>query len=279
MGTGRITMAKNNRGKKTGRTGTNVAGPGTSISIIIPCLNEEGNLPGAVESVKDALASAKRFVDYEILIFNDGSTDDTGRVATELGKRDDRIRVINNPKNMGFGYNYTEGVRQAKKEYVIMVPGDNEIPAEAIKKIFARVGNADIIVPYTANSWVRPIARRMVSKAFVLLMNTLFSLSLRYYNGTCVIKNGLLKKVPMTTWGFAYMASILVRLIRQGASYTEVGVDIQPRDTGTSKAFKPKNVVSVASAIIKLFWEVRVKDRNLYRAEGRRVEAGAGTLP
>ena len=247
-----------------------------SISIIVPCLNEEGNINGTIESIKQALATADRdggntpnggntpFGDFEILIFNDGSTDNTGKTAEEICRREKNVRVIHNPKNMGFGYNYTEGVRLASKDYTIMVPGDNEIPAEAITKIFSRVGTADIVIPYTANTTVRTPFRRVVSRAFVALINALFGLNLIYYNGTCVIKSSLLKKVPLKTYGFAYMAAILVRLIRSGASYVEVGVDIKPRATGASKAFALKNIVSVAKAILTLFWDVRIKDRGRY---------------
>lgn len=236
-----------------------------SISIIVPCLNEEGNLKGTIESIKEALSSS-RFSDYEILIFNDFSTDNTGKIAEEIKKKEKGIRVIHNPKNMGFGYNYTEGVRLAKKDYIIMVPGDNEIPPEAIKKAFSRVGEADVIIPYTANTHVRALSRRLISKLFVVGMNTLFGLNLIYYNGTCVIKSKLLKKIPLKTWGFAYMAAILVRLIRSGASYIEVGIDIKPRETGKTKAFALKNIVSVFKAIGTLFWEVRIKERAKYNS-------------
>jgi len=244
-----------------------------SISVIIPCLNEEGNVRGAVESVKQAIEASARFGSYEMLIFNDGSTDATGEVADSLAASEKGVRVIHNPKNMGFGYNYTEGVRLATREYIIMVPGDNEIPAAAIEKIFSCVGMADVVVPYTANPEVRPLSRRIVSRLFVVIMNVLFGLRLKYYNGTCVIRSSLLKKVPLKTWGFAYMAAILVRLIRSGASYLEVGVMIQHRETGSSKAFAPKNVISVFSAIASLFWEVRIADRASYNAPVKRVEA------
>lgn len=242
-----------------------------SISIIIPCLNEEGNLRGTIEAVKDALKTTGVFSEYEILIFNDGSIDKTGAIADEIKKTEKGVRVIHNPSNMGFGYNYTEGVRLASKEYIIMVPGDNEIPADAIKKVFALAGKADLIIPYTANTEVRPASRRAISWLFVVSINTLFGLRLRYYNGTCVIKTSLLKKCPLKTWGFAYMAAILVRLIKSGASYIETGVDIRPRDTGRSKAFAPKNVVSVFKAVFMLFWDVRVKDRGKYASAARRV--------
>lgn len=234
-----------------------------SISVIVPCLNEEGNIRGTVESIKEAFSATGRFGDYEILIFDDGSTDRTGEIIDELHRTEKGVRAIHNPRNMGFGYNYTEGVRQASKEYIIMVPGDNEIPAEAIKTIFNRVGDADIVVPYTANTWVRPMSRRVVSRIFVILINALFGLRLKYYNGTCVIKSELLRKVPMKTWGFAYMAAILVRLIRAGASYVEVGVNIQQREAGATKAFRPRNIASVVSAILNLFWDVRIRKKLL----------------
>ncbi len=244
-----------------------------SISIIIPCLNEEGNLRGTIGCVKEALRDSNRFSGYEILIFNDFSTDNTGQIAEEIKKEETGVRVIHNPRNMGFGYNFTEGVRLAKKDYIIMVPGDNEIPAEAIKKIFACVGVADIVIPYTANPEVRGFSRRVISRLFVILINALFNMKVAYYNGTCVIKSAILKKVPLKTWGFAYMAAILVRLLKSGASFVEVGVDIKSRQAGKTKAFRLKNIASVVSAIAGLFWEVRVRERARYSAPAKRVEA------
>ncbi|MBI5235402.1 MAG: glycosyltransferase family 2 protein [Deltaproteobacteria bacterium] len=242
-----------------------------SISIIVPCLNEEKNLKGTIESIKSALKTTGVFSEHEILIFNDGSTDKTGVVADEIKKTEKGVAVLHNPKNMGFGYNYTEGVRLASKEYIIMVPGDNEIPAQAIEKVFALAGKADLIIPYTANTQVRPASRRAISWLFVAIINALFGLRLRYYNGTCVIRSSLLKKCPLKTWGFAYMAAILVRLIKSGASYMETGVDIKPRETGKSKAFAPKNVVSVFKAVLGLFWDVRVKERRAYSSPAKRI--------
>ncbi|MBE9527887.1 MAG: glycosyltransferase family 2 protein [Proteobacteria bacterium] len=239
-----------------------------SISIIVPCYNEAGNIEGTVESIKSALDSSARFGEAEIIIFNDLSTDSTGEVIDSIAEKEKSVRTVHNERNMGFGYNYTEGVRLAKMEYIIMVPGDNEIPSEAIRRVFVQTGNADLVIPYTANTHVRPLSRRFISRAFVILMNTLFGLRLKYYNGTCVLKAKELKQLELKTWGFAYMASILVRLIRQNASYVEVGIDISQRETGASQAFTMKNIVSVVSAIVGLFIEVRLTDRALYSKVG-----------
>ncbi|MEW6544243.1 MAG: glycosyltransferase family 2 protein [Nitrospirota bacterium] len=244
-----------------------------TLSIIIPALNEEGSLPTAVTTVLGAIGD--RFADYELLIFDDGSTDRTGAIADGLAAGNPHIRVIHNPRNMGFGYNYRRGVELARMEYVTMFPGDNEIPGEAIQAILAAVGSVDIVVPYISTPAVRSRSRQMISSAFVELVNLLFGLRLSYYNGPCVHRRSLLLSVPMRTHGFAYMAAILVRLIRSGHSYIEVPMSLQARQHGRSKAFKLKNIVSVLRTLGELFWEVRVAERHKYRGSVRRVESRA----
>jgi len=244
-----------------------------TLTVIIPALNEEGNLSAAVGTVLGAITG--RFADYELLIFDDGSTDRTGGIADELAAGNPRIRVIHNPRNMGFGYNYSRGVELARMEYVTMFPGDNEIPGEAIRGILDAVGSADIVVPYVATPSVRSGSRRLISASFVSLVNCLFGLRLRYFNGPCVHRRTLLQSVPMRTHGFAYMAAILVRLIRSGCSYVEVPMPLQARQHGRSKAFRLKNIVSVLSTIGGLLWEIRVKERRKYARAVRRIESRA----
>lgn len=241
----------------------------TTISVIIPALNEEGNIEATVRTVSAAIGT--QFQDYEILIFDDGSTDRTGRIADELAKGNPHIRVIHNPQNMGFGHSYIRGVQLACMEYVVMFPGDNEVPLEAVNTILNAIGGADIVVPYISTPQVRPWGRRVVSSAFCGLLNVLFGLSLRYYNGACAHRRVLLQTVSMRTHGFAYMAAILVRLIRTGSSYIEVPMPLQPRQHGRTKAFRLRNIISVLRTIAELVWEVHVIHRSRYAESVQRV--------
>lgn len=242
-----------------------------TLSVIVPALNEEGNIEAAVKTVLAAIGT--RFDDYEILIFDDGSTDRTGAIADRLASGNRHIKAVHNPRNMGFGYNYTRGVQVASMEYVVMFPGDNEIPLAAMQSILGAIGQADIVVPYISTPAVRTKSRRLTSSAFVWLVNTLFGLSLRYFNGPCVHCRALLQSVPMRTHGFAYMASILVRLIRSGHTYSEVPMPLQARQHGSSKAFRLKNIISVFQTLAELFWEVRIRDRRKYTHPARSVES------
>lgn len=228
-----------------------------SISFIVPALNEEGNLNAAINEILGALDDA--FSAYEILIFDDGSTDNTGKISDDLAYKNKNIKVIHNGLTRGFGYNYREGVRLAKCDYVIMIPGDNEIPGSSIKDILRYAGSADIVIPYILNKEVRSVFRRIISRTGMTIINLLFGLRIKYYNGPVLHKTGIIKSVPLTTSGFAYQIEALVRLLKSGYSYVEVGMNIRIREYGTTKIFRIKNLVSVANIVIKLFREIHFK--------------------
>lgn len=228
-----------------------------SISFVIPALNEEGNLAAAVKEALGALNN--NFSAYEILIFDDGSSDNTGKVAEDLAAQNNNIKVIHNGTTRGFGYNYREGVKLAKCDYVIMIPGDNEIPGSSIKEILRRTGEADIVIPYIINKQVRSLFRRIISKTGMTLINLLFGLRIKYYNGPVLHKSDIIKSTPLTTSGFAYQIEALVRLLKSGHTYVEVGMNIRIREYGSTKIFRIKNLASVARTVIKLFWEIYLK--------------------
>lgn len=228
------------------------------ITVIVPALNEEKSLSAAVDEVLGALDN-NVFDDYEILIFNDGSTDSTGKIADELASSNKNIKVIHNGTTRGFGYNYRQGVKLAKCEYVILVPGDNEIPASTIKEVLRHAGSADIIIPYIINKEVRSLFRRIVSRAGLTVVNFLFGLKIKYYNGPVLHKTEIIKSVPLTTNGFAYQIEALVQLLKSGYSYLEVGMNIRIREHGTTKIFRIKNLVSVTRTLNKLFWKIHFR--------------------
>ncbi len=230
-----------------------------TISVIIPALNEEDNVEPAVNEVIGALDG--RFSDYELLVFDDGSTDNTGAIIDRLAANDKNVRAIHNENNMGLGYSYKKGVQLAKNDYIVMFPGDNQILKDSMTRIFDMIGRADIVIPYIENYRVRPLSRQFISKSFTTAMNLLFSQNLHYYNGTVIHKREIIQPMPIDTDGFAYQAEILTKLIKSGHSYVEVGVPICERACGFSKAFHLKNIGRVCWSIVSLFWEFRFKGR------------------
>lgn len=228
-----------------------------TLSIIIPAYNEEKNIEAAVKSAVDAVdANSGKISDYEILLFDDGSKDRTGEIADALARENPHIVVIHNRPNKGFGYNVFKGIEMAKMDYTVMTPGDNEILAESIKDIFSKIGEADIIAAYPANPESRHPFRRFLSKWYVNILNLMFGLRLRYYNGPNIIRTDLLKANLPSTFGFAYAAEIMVKLLKwRKASYVHVGMKTKPSPM-MSTAFKRKNIISVFLTIFKLFFRI-----------------------
>src|SRR5262245_4262121 len=97
-----------------------------SLSVLVPVINEVENLRPTVDRLMRALSVTVE--DYEIIIVNDGSTDNTGDVAEALAAEFGQVRVIDNPTNMGLGYCYLQGIQQAAKGFFVYIPGDNTWP-------------------------------------------------------------------------------------------------------------------------------------------------------
>lgn len=110
------------------------------LSIVIPVYNTAAYLPACVDSVLGASGG-----DYEIILVNDGSTDDSGRIAADYEKkRPDLIRVITT-ENGGLGAARNVGIENAKGDYLLFLDSDDRLEEGALAEILAALdGNYDI---------------------------------------------------------------------------------------------------------------------------------------
>lgn len=228
-----------------------------SLSVLVPALNEENTLAPTVERLIDALTIT--IEDFEIIIIDDGSSDNTRNVAERLAAENSIVRVITNPRKMGLGYGYTRGFEEATKEFFVYIPGDNTWPYRSFVELFGNFGRADIITSYAINPEVRPFSRRVVSRLYTMLMNVLFGRHLRYFNGLTIYPVSFLRRRPATTFGFGFQAEVLIKALYFGLSYIEVGLSIDERSAGGSKAVNTRNIVSVMTTVARLFWTLRIR--------------------
>lgn len=242
-----------------------------AISIIIPALDEEKNLRPTVETILGAVND--KFSDFEIIIFDDNSTDSTGMIADGLAKVNRNIKVVHNVKTMSCGYNFKKGVEIAEKDCITMFPGDDDVEGSSMRDMFNLIGCADCIISYPINiPCDRPLWRRVISKICNYAMNLIFGLDLQYYHGPTIYNRDIIKTIPITTHGFAYQAEALTKILRTGHSFVELGIRLKGRRYGKTNAFKIKNIISVARTVLRLFWRVYIKERGRYNKKGKRVE-------
>jgi dolichol-phosphate mannosyltransferase len=239
-----------------------------SLSVLVPALNEQRDLEPTVRQLIRVVGGVCE--DFEIIIVNDGSTDRTGAIAQQLVQEEPRVRLLENPSNMGLGYSYARGVREASKTHFVYVPGDNTWPESSIGEILRHVGKADVITSYATNPEVRIGFRRLVSTAYTVTLNALFGHTMRYFNGLSVYPRRFLLTGPITTWGFGFQAETLLKALDAGLSVVEVGVPIDEAAARKSRALSLRNVLSVAKSVVTTFWTLRVARRRISESAGLR---------
>ena len=93
-----------------------------SISIIIPCFNDEISIKKKLNSLLQKLKQTK--IKYEIIVINDGSSDNTLRELKSVGIKKNYIKILNNRKNFGKSYSIKKGLEVAKHEHIVLVDSD-----------------------------------------------------------------------------------------------------------------------------------------------------------
>lgn len=218
----------------------------------MPALNEEGNIQSAIDNTVGAVK--RHFADYEIIIINDGSTDRTLEIVERNISTNGRIRVVSNPWPCNIGACYKIGRQEARMDFCIMIQGDNPFAQETICEFLAHVGEADFICSYWKNPGARSWGRRLCSRAYTTILNSIFGWQIHYYNGMQLHQTNWLKTIPILSEGFGYQAEVLIRAVKANRSYVEVAVNCLEREGGgVTKAFRPRNVISVVKTIVMLY--------------------------
>ncbi|HEY0337970.1 MAG TPA: hypothetical protein VGC70_11580, partial [Burkholderiales bacterium] len=158
--------------------------------------------------------------------------------------------------NIGLGACYQRGLQEARCNYVMLLCGDGGLPARSLPAIFEKIGTADIVIPYMTNlRRIKSPLRFVLSRTYSKLLNTLFGFKLHYYNGLPVHRTDLLRSIRITSSGFGFQGEILVKLLKSGCSYVQVGV-LGAEETRKSFALRPRNLVSVARTLLHLIAEI-----------------------
>ena len=111
--------------------------PPPKISLIIPVFNQQSKICFSLEKIKQAIESA--FSDYELIVVNDGSTDNTLTILRGITSTDPRIRVLSYTPNRGKGYAVKQGVLHSQGEAVMFLDGDLDISPDSIKEYVERL--------------------------------------------------------------------------------------------------------------------------------------------
>jgi len=148
------------------------------LTVVMPAHNEEGAIPEAVATwaaTLDALG-----IDYELRVYDDGSTDKTGAVLGELANRFPRI-VVTSHANRGHGPTILRGYAEARGDWVFQTDSDGEMPASAFEALWARRHAYDFLLGYRVGPRANA-TRQLVTTVARLAVAALFRARLRDVN-------------------------------------------------------------------------------------------------
>ncbi|HEY1912554.1 MAG TPA: glycosyltransferase family 2 protein [Vicinamibacterales bacterium] len=217
---------------------------GQSLSIVVPAYNEAGNIIGTLENIEAALSASP--LEHEVLVVDDGSSDGTGALVAAQAGRFSNVRLITNPRNLGFGATYRRGVEHAALDHIVMVHGDNAWGAETLRELFSHVGEADVVIGYTRRMWrTRSLTRAAISKTFTFFVNLITGRRIQYYNGLQIHPAAILKGMQIQSSGYGFQAEVLAKSLKLTRTFVEVPMDLTERQQGESKAFRVRNAIDV----------------------------------
>lgn len=197
-----------------------------SVSVVIPCYNEEAVIRRSYERVKRALESLTE--DYEILIANDGSTDGSERILRDIAERDPRLVVISYRPNRGMGYASRQMYGRASKRIVIQMDSDLAVdPEESIPAFVRELASVDCVAGsrYLGVRADYPLRRRIASRVYYGINRILFGLPLKdTQSGFFGVRREVLQGLELRADGFEIHVEMFVKLDRAGHSIREIPV-------------------------------------------------------
>lgn len=210
-----------------------------SISIILPALNEEGNIEAAIQDIQSYFSSREE--KYEIIVINDGSTDSTGDIVERLAKENGSVRVIHHSINKGYGSALKEGFESSKYKYVFFTDSDRQFDIKGLDILLPLIKTdaVEIIIGYRLKRQ-DPFIRRFLSWGYNSLVGFLFDLNVKDIDCAFkIFRKDIFSKIKIESKNFFVNTEILAKARYFGFNVLEVGVPHFPRAAGkTTVSFK-----------------------------------------
>jgi dolichol-phosphate mannosyltransferase len=226
------------------------------ISLVVPAYNEQEVIAQAVGEADAALSSLTRsslIGDYEILVVDDGSRDATAEILDELTGQFARLRVLRQPKNLGYGAALRRGFEAATKELVSFTDADCQFELSELERLVLLARDYDIVCGYRIDRQ-DSFLRCFYSNIYNTLVRTL--LGTRVRDCDCALKlfhRETLSLLPIRTDGFLVNGEMLTQARQQDLTVVEVGVTHRPRAAGTSKV-SVTHIPVVLAALVRYWW-------------------------
>ena len=229
-----------------------------SLSVFFPTYNEGANIKSTIEKARVVLLKIVK--DWEIIIVNDGSTDDTRKIAEVLSKEDNRVKVINHEVNRGYGVSLRSGFYSAKYSWIAFTDSDGQFDFSEIVNFFQKQKetNADLVIGYYKKRRVSKF-KIITSRMWEIAVTVFFGLNLHDIDcGFKLISKKVIDKIPrLESQRGAFISSeFLIKSKKAGFKIVEIPVTHYPRTAGKGTGRDLKVIIQSFIDLVKLWWKL-----------------------
>jgi phenylacetate-CoA ligase len=235
------------------------------LSVIVPCYNEEHNIPELVERIQKVFK--KRDITGEIILVNDGSQDNTHSVIDAQSKKYNNVIAVHHIQNKGIAEAWKSGLKNSTGELVCIIDADLQYQPEDIYRLYREIKfyNVDIVQGYRSHIGRLKDSRFILSKGLNFLLNILMDMKAKdNKSGFIICAREVLEDILRYKYKYRYFQTfITVAAKAKGYMIKEIEVLFESRILGKSfmSLFPVKVIFWCLIDIIKAFFEFRIFDK------------------
>ncbi len=230
------------------------SGNGIYLSVFFPTFNEEENIAEAVANAKAELEKLDR--NYEIIIVDDASTDQTPQIADALAQEDHHVIVFHHLCNTKLGGALRTGFYRARGEVIFYTDADNPIDMGDIARNLSLLDKYDFVTGFRLNR-DETMLRAIYSRVYNSIVRLLFGLKVKDVNFSFkLVLRKVIDTVSLHSHGSFIDAELLLEAKRKGFSIGEVGVRYYPRTKGKSTLAKPGIIVTILKELLQYIYRL-----------------------
>lgn len=232
-----------------------------SLSVFFPAYNDAPSLPELIGRCFAVLP--QHFDDFEVIVVNDGSQDDTASVLSALAREyGPQMRVITHPENRGYGGALKTGFESATKEYVFYTDGDGQYDVRELPKLWALMKPGVGLVNGYKLERNDPWHRIFIGKTYNNFARLLFGIRIRDIDCDFrLMRRDLVQRIQLRSTSGTICVELVKKIELTGCTVAEVGVHHYPRLHGKSQFFRLKSLASTLLQLIRLWIRTVIRGR------------------
>jgi len=226
-----------------------------SLSAIFPAYNEAQNIERTVEAARAILPRVA--TTWEIIVVNDGSRDDTGRICDELAGRYSEVRPVHHPQNQGYGAAVKSGILASRMERIFFSDADGQFDLKELPLLLEHADEYEIVAGYRGKR-SDPVHRLVNAWGWNVLVRLLLGIRVRDIDCAFkVFQRRVFEKVNITSVGAMVNTEILAQAKHFGFRTKQVCVSHFPREHGRPTGANLRVITKAFRELFRLWGRLR----------------------